>query len=435
MSNPESRTSSPAGGGERCFIVFVLLLSSGAFLNLLPSESTGNRAVAGNAAMQGLWASLYVVVVILLIRYCKGFISRLASDPWTLTLLLLSFGSTIWSADPGLTLKRSIGLLGTYLTAVYLAMRYDLRTQLRLVAFALMPALVLSPPFTLLGIGECGTDFGGPPGWCGIYSHKNTLGAMMALAILVFLTMSRIEAQRKWLMWFLVMVSVGMLLLSNSKSALISVFGVMVVLMFSRLLRGSVRLAITSVTIGVASASCVLYWVMQDLGRFTAFLNRDATFSGRLELWVFSVVMALQKPWLGYGYGAFWLGRDGPSERIMHALGSWQAFYAHNGLLELWLDLGLISVVVFIGGFLICLVRAILLLRRSSEPESAWPLLFLAFIFFTNLVESSLLSPDNISWILYLQLAFFLSPASQRSGYNAFAHTQLRRRPLHVQTT
>jgi exopolysaccharide production protein ExoQ len=408
-----STTTSP-GGGERFFLVFILLLSSGAFLNLLPSSGGDNRLVASSAGMQALWASLYLGVFVLLLRHCKGFIRRLASDPWLLMLLALAFISTAWSSDPSLTFKKSIGLLGTYLAAVYLVMRYDLKTQIELIAWALGSTALLSVPFGMLSIGDCGYEIGGPAGWCGVYPHKNALGAMMVLATVVFIVMARMDFRRRWTMRIFAGLSIGLILLSDSKTSLVTLLGIMLMLPYSKLLRGSISRAVMALSCAGIAGILGLYLALHHLSDLTNLLGRDSTFSGRLQLWVLSFVMALQKPWLGYGYGAFWQGKQGPSAPVMHALGTWQAFYAHNGLLELWLDLGLISVAIFVLGFVVCIIRAIRFLRNHRGPECIWPLAILIFMFFTNLTESSVLSPDNISWVLYVAAALLISPAFRR---------------------
>lgn len=409
------QASAPAGRAERLFVVLVLLLSTGAFLNLLP-QVAGRRAVAGHAGMQAVWATLYLGVFFLLFRHCKGFIRALASDRWLLALLILAFLSTAWSDDPSFTFKRSIGLLGTYLCAVYLASRYDLRAQLRLVAWALGPAVLLSLPFGAFGIGSCpnsALDAGGD--WCGVYPNKNGLGAMMAFAFVVFVMMSKLEPARRWAMRLLAGLAFALLLLSGSKTSLVALLGFLAMLLYSRFLRGSARRAFGAVALAGAAGTTGIYWAFHHIVEVTALLGKNATFSGRLQLWILSFVMAMRKPWLGYGYGAFWLGREGPSARVLRAVG-WQAYYAHNGLLELWLDVGLVGVLLFVVGFAIYASRALRFFRGHREVEYAWPLMFLTFMFLVNIPESSLLAPDSILWLLYVAGALVVSPAYGRRG-------------------
>src|SRR4029077_20400107 len=112
----------------------------------------------------------------------------------------------------------------------------------------------------------------------------------------------------------------------------------------------------TLVFAGIAGIA-VLYLILSNFEAFTAALNRDPNMTGRIPMWISSAVMALQRPWLGYGYGAFWVGTEGPSLGVWRIM-DWEAPHAHNGLLNLWLDLGLAGVGAFLAGFLLSVRRA-----------------------------------------------------------------------------
>ena len=83
----------------------------------------------------------------------------------------------------------------------------------------------------------------------------------------------------------------------------------------------------------------------------------------------------------------------------------WQPPHAHNGALELWLELGFIGAAWFLLGFVFYLVQALKYFRANSDAASAWPLMFLAFFFFANLTEGFFLVPNSIYFILYVAMA------------------------------
>lgn len=138
-------------------------------------------------------------------------------------------------------------------------------------------------------------------------------------------------------------------------------------------------------------------------------------------MWILCFAMALRRPWLGYGFNAFWQGREGPSARIARAL-DFTALHAHNGFLEILLDLGLVGLLVFGIGFVIYVWRACSLLRKP-RLEFAWPLMCLTFVFLANLTEGPLVSRNDFFWVLYTATAFNLfaqvervaSPVRERS--------------------
>ena len=63
-------------------------------------------------------------------------------------------------------------------------------------------------------------------------------------------------------------------------------------------------------------------------------------------IWSFVPESIAKRPLLGYGFYAFWLGMKGESARLIVGT-HWIFGYAHNGILEIWLQLGLVGVVVF----------------------------------------------------------------------------------------
>jgi exopolysaccharide production protein ExoQ len=149
-------------------------------------------------------------------------------------------------------------------------------------------------------------------------------------------------------------------------------------------------------------------WALHHVRDFAAAMQRDVSASGRLYIWVLSVAMALRKPWLGYGYSAFWVGPQGPSAAIWRAM-DWAAPSAHNGLVQIMLDIGFLGVAVFLAGFLVYSARALRVFRSASAPEMIWPLLFLVFLFLWNLTESAFLSNNSVFWMLYVSVVVTIS--------------------------
>ena len=108
--------------------------------------------------------------------------------------------------------------------------------------------------------------------------------------------------------------------------------------------------------IGFTAGLALLAAVDFEPDRFIGLLTGDASLTGRLELWRFAVHAASERPWLGHGYGAFWdvgAARD-PLSRLEP--GSWLGDIetgtinqAHNGYLELWLEMGLPAAIWTVG--------------------------------------------------------------------------------------
>jgi exopolysaccharide production protein ExoQ len=394
------QTATAPGNAEKAFVILVLLLSLGAFMNLTvtgPIE-TQNMGMLG---MQILWSFLYVITLVLYFRHCHKPVRTLFVVTPLIAVLAFAFASFFWSQAPGLTLRRSIALALSLVFGVYFASRFSQREQLRLLAWAFSVCIVFSFLFELLGLNPSQ----GYPGWYGVFDIKNELGQAMVLSAMVFMFWKKVEPQHKTLAQTGLIFSVILLALSRGMTAVV-VFAVMIVLLpyLQWTLRKSIRGAVVGIGVLFVALALSVFYIATHLREVTGFLGKDPDLTGRIPLWIVSGVMALQRPWLGYGFNAFWLPDQAYTSRIWRLL-TWTPPQAHNGILELWLELGLIGTGLFFLIFAYYVAKALSFSRHNSEPAAAWPMAFLIFLFLANLTTAFFLQGNNIYFILYVALA------------------------------
>jgi exopolysaccharide production protein ExoQ len=240
--------------------------------------------------------------------------------------------------------------------------------------------------------------------WYGIFTQRNSLGTMMALSIVVLLLWSRLEPEEKWSAYPWAGLGLLLLFLSGSLTGLLSLFGVLVVAWLLRYMRRNPARARRVLVASVGVAAIALYFVAYHFATVAAFFDRDVTLTGRTTVWGASLILGMDHPWIGHGFNAFWLGDEGPSGEI-RKLAGWDVPSAHNGYLEIWLDLGICGLAAFFLGFALHFWKALGCFVREGQCEAAWPLLFLSFLFFVNLAQSYLLSPNYVLWILYVTIS------------------------------
>ncbi len=85
---------------------------------------------------------------------------------------------------------------------------------------------------------------------------------------------------------------------------------------------------------------------MRDLSILTSLVGKDATLTGRVDLWALVLPYGDRRPLLGYGYGAFWIADNPMTQEIWRILNSYQPPHAHNGWIETYLELGLVGCAV-----------------------------------------------------------------------------------------
>lgn len=395
---------------EKGFVILSLLIFSGA-VDLLNERLgfIGSGGGQGSPISRAFEFGILLGTVVLISIWRKKVFLNIYRERLLWLLIGIVLASMFWSDAPGETLRRSLSLVGATLFGVYFAKRYTLNEQLRLLAWMCGIAVLLSigvalvfPSYGVMGMGSIITaeSTAHTGAWRGIYIHKNALGRVMVLSAVVFLLYTTGNRRCQWVAWVSFGLSVSLILLSTSKTSLAMFLTIMVLLPFYKALRWNYTLAvplfITVVLVGGAAATLFLGNAETILGAF----GRDLTLTGRTDIWTAVLDKIQERPWLGYGYNAFWLGWGGESGSIWREL-KWEVHHAHNGFLDLWLDLGLLGASTFALSFTAAYLRAVTWVRLTKAREGLWPLAYLTFLLLANLTESSLLRQKPL-WILYV---------------------------------
>ena len=397
------------GFAEQVFTVVSLLLYSGALLTLILSGgvSEGEEAVPfDNSFVSILWRSIYLVTFLLLLLRWKNVIYILRKDRFTVLFVGLAVASVLWSEYPDTSMKSGISLVGTTMFGLYLATRYTMKQQVQLLGWVFGIAVVLSlifavalPKYGLMGGIHSGA-------FRGIYAHKNFFGKVMVLSAITFLILAIDTKKKSLLLWCGFGLSVILLILSRSSSSM----GNIVILLFAFLalqtLRWQYERMIPALIALVTAGGSFNVWFKENGAALLGAIGKDPGLSGRTDMWPFVLDMIWQRPWLGYGYSGFWNGIEGPSAYVWYAAG-WKVPHAHNGLLDLGLDFGMVGVSIFLFGFVTTLIRALAWVRLGRSSESFWPVIYLLGLVLVNVTESSLLiNRNDIFWVLYAAIAF-----------------------------
>lgn len=400
----------PALRAERAFVVIVLLLSLGAFSNLMITGPIRTQNM-GMLGMQIAWTLVYLVVLTSYSRNCVRPI-RMLFVLWPLLIVIaFAFVSVLWSQAPMLTLRRATALALSFVFGVYFSTRFDLEEQFSLLGYAFAVCIVFSFTVELLGMNPSQEI----PGWYGIFYHKTELGRNFVLGTLLYLYWWKIDRRYRQLAIVGCIASVLLVLLSRDVTSLLTLVLLLIALLYlRRSMTGSVGWALARTAVFCTGGSALVFFALGHLESVTRLLGKDPMLTGRVPLWILSTAMALRKPWLGYGFNAFWLPDNVYVQRIWHLL-RWEPPHAHNGMLELWLELGALGAILFVGAFLYYCAFAIRLLRCSRKSCATWPLIFLVFFFVANLTETFFVTENNIFFFLFVAVAFMCRQGAART--------------------
>jgi O-antigen ligase len=333
---------------------------------------------------------------------------RFAFLPWLrrgwplLTLPVLAILSTAWSINPPLSAYRGVLWLISTLTALRICHQLSLREFLRVLGWTLAVLNLLSGAVVLL-VPDYGIQpVDGVATWRGFFSQKNYLGRFAAFSIFIFCTQVR---QRPLLWGCHLAVAAALLLGSRSASALgfLALVGAFYGggwLLRERFARVPFRV---KVLLGAALAGLLVAFS----GELLELMGKDWTLTGRTRIYVLSILAAWQRPFLGYGFHAFWSLERGPANGVW-GLSNWNNLHAHNSFLELWLGLGALGAACGLA-----LVVFLYLQSRGAAGAIRQPVHLLARVLLVWCVAGSMtetfLFMDNIYWLTLIALSDYLS--------------------------
>lgn len=394
---------------EYIFTVISLILYTGGILTVVLSggfsEGQAENSTVDDTLIIKIFLIIYCITFFFILSRWKRAVYLISIEKFILIFTLFAVTSILWSTSQEITITRSIAIFGTNLFGLYLGARYTLQQQLNLLTWTFATIIFLSLIFIFL-LPKYGIMGGFHPGdFRGIYNHKNVLGKMMVISTAVFGLKGINAKNNRWLIFLGLSFSIILLIFSKSSSALINLLGILMTFMIINTWRWRYEIMIP-ILIALFTIITGLIFYFNDYSSllFNA-VGKDPTLTGRTDLWLLVWNMICKKPWLGYGYGAFWHGFDGPSAEIWYTAG-WHPPNAHNGFLDLWLSLGILGVVIFLIGFIKTFFQAFIRLRYSIRSEGFWPLVFIVYLILSNLTESALMLQNDIFTVLYVAITY-----------------------------
>jgi O-antigen ligase len=398
---------------ERLFAGAALFVASSALFPVL--EGVGdNTLVEGphDVRLTALSFTTYAIAVFLLFRRRTSVLEVVASNKLLFSLAALTALSIAWSADARTTAQAAVALGLTMLLGVYLATSFRPAELAAIVAWLLATLVVASTLFALL-YPRYGIDHLRGSAWRGVFTTKNELGRIAVLSAAVWLI--RAATRRGTVPASLAMAALSVLALerSGAKTGYVALALVALFVLLLPALRAHSSIAVPTGAALAATAVVAGIWLVHHTDTVLQQVGGTATLTGRSQIWTAVSTMISAHPWFGYGFGAFWEA-PGLVQQLWSMVGATPP-HAHNGVLELWLDVGAVGVILFFGSFLVAMTRATRALRSGWSFELILPATFLLFFALYNVTESTLLHQHSLFWVLYIALVVQLAPASRRA--------------------
>ncbi|UDF04597.1 O-antigen ligase [Asticcacaulis sp. AND118] len=378
--------------------VGILFMFSQGWLSPIFGYSTEQSPMAG-AIIRNIYYPVYLCALTLLVMTWKEVLAGVTRTPILVILILLCAASCFWSVDPSATVRRFVAFAMTCLAGYVIAARFSWNRLIEVVAVTYLILIAGSFVMAILfpDKGRMTTLFVGA--WRGVFAEKNNLGAVMDVGFLACLAAGIQVPKRRWL-WFAAAGGAAFLvLMSTSKTSLLALIlgaGMMAFVWLSR--RGPVLgVALTWMAVCVLLALGSVVLLMPE--ELFQLLGKDATLTGRTNIWAGIDHVMQKQPMTGYGYGVVWSTEgDWTPLRWITEVAGFRAYHAHSCWYEVWLALGYIGLTVWSLLFIETWLKAFYRTYRGDGGYFALP--FITVYSLMSLTESIAIGWNDIRWCL-----------------------------------
>ncbi|WP_162144398.1 O-antigen ligase family protein [Planktothrix agardhii] len=311
--------------------------------------------------------------------------------------------SFLWSDYPAISRRKGITTLQTTYLGLYISSRFTMKQQLQMLCWAFGIITVFSLLFSLAFRGVAVETGANPGSWRGPFTQKNLLARLMVLAAIIFILIALDKPKHYKLAWGLFGNAVLLILLTGSKTALLLFLTILMLVPLYALLRKKDTILIPILVSAVLIGGNSLIFITENWIELLAALGRDSTLSGRTILWEIAIEKIKQRYWLGYGYQGFWL--DGGGAEVIWKHEGYKPPHAHNGFVNISLDLGVLGLIIFLTIIIVTYARGIIWLRAGNTWAELWPVCYVTFFFMYNHTESTIIEHNSIFWVLLVSVS------------------------------
>lgn len=390
------------------------------------------RSTMGWAGLLGILGALALLAALSLVAH-RGMIEWQGILPISM-LVFVSWCavSIFWSEYQWATLAAIIYQVTFAFLAVYVALVRDTIQVVRAVGDALrllltaslavevLAGLLIDQPIRFLGVaGDLAQ--GGPIQ--GIFATRNQLGLVALIAFVTFLIEWRTRSVRRMTAVLSVALAATCLVLSRSPVIVIVSFVVLLAILAlygMRRLRAEHRLY-GQIVLGVIAVAVIVAAYLAR-ARIIGFLSARNVLEVRYSLWIQVWDLIPVHQLQGWGWIGFWRGTLPPYSIIDAISGSLHA-NALNAFLDVYLQVGLIGLILFTALVALAFSRSWILASNKRSVVYAWAPLIVLVIVTTSIAESVALI--EVGWMLLVVCA--VKAAQGMSWRNALpSHTPTR---------
>jgi exopolysaccharide production protein ExoQ len=347
---------------------------------------------------------MYLLSVACIVPFIKPVWKQMKRNALIFSVLGWAILSVLWSDMPSTSAFNSLRMAINLALVIFLFERYsanDIQKLIMLVgSIAATGSVFLVFVLPQYGLQSRGVQALGA--WEGIFGQKNLCGLEMLILLLPAFFVKLTGPYARVLRGSYIATVLVIIAMTHSAGAWVVGSLCLAFVGFLKLVVRMPRKDAVAVVILLAGAGAligVLAYSNYDTLMYA--LGKDPTMTGRTALWAGLSHLAMRRPVIGYGYTAFWQGiTKGPSRSLALEMGWLGLAGAENGVLEMWLELGIVGVLLYVAIFLRAVKDGLYCIGRGASPAVLWYVSILFYVVATNIEGGLLLAPSNLACIL-----------------------------------
>ena len=375
------------------------------WLNLAAPVMSADAILEGSPIDRAVFILLIIIGVLILRQRRINWNVLFTQNAWIWLYFVFGAVSFFWSDYPLVSFKRWIKASGTVIMALVVLTE---ERHYEAIGFILRRLAFLFLPLSVLFI-KYYPDFGrayhlGRPMFTGIATGKNGLGLMCLLPAIYFswnMLISRSEGnaseQRLHYSIYLIIIPMIAWLLYMANSATAVACTIVAICLFA-ICRQPAMVNKPQRILHLGIACVVLFGIMEfafdvkDI--IISMLGRRPDLTTRVPMWE-DLLSLVRNPLLGVGYESFWLG-----DRRQYMADHWGIVcQAHNGYLEMYLNLGLIGL-LFVAGWIVSGLKKVQRYLYIDYPAAILRLCFIVVVSLLNYTEATFFGVSSL-WLLF----------------------------------
>ena len=342
-----------------------------------------------NIRNQIVYLFLFFSSLIILSKRFDKILSLIRSEKYLSTFILLCLLSALWSDYSLISFKRSFQLFVMFLVIVEALVIVEpkvLLKQLKIVVSVYLFFNLYACRFIPAAIDPM---FGT---WRGMEPQKNWLAQNSLYCLLSSIVFFSFDKTRYAKLYDVVLILISLLLIYKAHSSTNLIAVVIIVSMglvfqiesifYKKLGVGKSLLGLSFLFILIFSI-IILIFSSEIFALIPGYFGKDLTLSGRVDIWKFAWNDIEKRLLLGYGFATYWIMGSSRLQIFASYFEGFMVNEAHNGYLEIILQLGFI-------GFIFFLFPIIAYIYRMFKLNSNLAILIFISIMTLNYTESVL---------------------------------------------